>query len=257
MKGSTTLLTRAYRLGRICLHVVAGLATIAIIFPRSDRARRDRLIRVWGAKVLGIFAVRMSVDAPPGFEMRTAKRLFVGNHVSWLDIWALQALTASRFVAKSELAAWPVLGRLIRDTGTIFIERVKRSDTRRINSVLTAHLEAGDIIAVFPEGTTSDGRDVRKFHANIFQAALNAEAQIVPFCLRYTDPRGRYTVAPAYIDDLTFWDSVKLILREPRLHCELTIFSPLDTTGRDRRQLALAAETLVRQRLQGHTRQDR
>lgn len=241
----------------MCLHIVQGLATIAFVFPRASRARRDRLIRLWGAKLLKIFAVRLLVDAPPGFDVRAPQRLFVGNHVSWLDIYALQAVTSARFVAKSELAAWPVFGRLIRDTGTVFIERAKRSDTRRINAVLKQHLSEGGIIAVFPEGTTSDGRDVRKFHANLFQSALDAGAQIVPFCLRYTDTKGQLSTAPAYIDDLTFWDSVKLTLRESRLRCELTIFSPLDTAGRDRRQLAHAAETLVRQRLQGHTRQDR
>lgn len=239
------------------LHVAQGLATIAFVFPRATRAQRDRLIRLWGAKVLTLFAVRTLVDAPHGFDPRAPKRLFVGNHVSWLDVYVLQAITASRFVAKSELAAWPVLGRLVRDTGTVFIERARRSDTRRINGILKAHLAAGDIIAVFPEGTTSDGRDVRKFHANLLQSALDADAQIVPFCLRYTDAKGRYTAAPAFIDDLTMWDSIKRTLREPRLHCELTIFAPLDTAGRDRRQLAYAAETLVRQRLHGHTSQDR
>ena len=239
------------------LHLAQGLATIAIVFPRAGRPRRDRLIRQWDAKLLKLFAVRVSVDAPHGFDARAPQRLFVGNHVSWLDIYVMQAITASRFVAKSELAAWPVLGRLVRDTGTIFIERARRSDTRRINSVLKQHLSDGDIIAVFPEGTTSDGGDVRKFHANLFQSALDAGAQIVPFCLRYTDAKGQLSTAPAYLNDLTFWDSVKLTLREPRLRCELTIFSPLETAGRDRRQLAHAAETLVRQRLQGHTRQDR
>ena len=245
------------RLGRVVVHLVQGLVTIAFVFPRVSQARRDRLIRAWGAKLLKLFSVRLTVEAPDGFEPGAPKRLYVGNHVSWLDIYALQTITGARFVAKSELAAWPAVGKLISGTGTLFIERGKRSDTRRINSVLKTHLSAGDVIAVFPEGTTSDGAGVRKFHANLFQSALDAQAQIVPFCLRYTDAKGRFTLAPAYIDDLTFWDSVKLTLREHRLHCELTIFSPLETAGRNRRELAHAAETLVRQRLQGHTRQNR
>jgi 1-acyl-sn-glycerol-3-phosphate acyltransferase len=253
----TSPFIRALRLARMALHIAQGLATLAFVFPRVAPSRRNRLVRAWDRKLLAIFGVRMKVDTPHGFEIAHPKRLYLGNHVSWLDVYALQAITAARFVAKSELAAWPVLGRLIRAAGTVFIERGKRSDTRRINATLRKHLEEGEVIAVFPEGTTSDGRDVQKFHANLLQAALDAGAEIVPFCLRYTDAKGRFTLATAYVGDMSLWDSLKLTLREPWLHCELTLFAPLETAGRDRRQLAHAAETLVRQRLQGHTRQDR
>lgn len=234
-----------------------GLATLMFAFPRVSQTRRNRLIRSWDAKVLKIFAMRMKVDAPHGFDLTHPKRLYIGNHISWIDVYALQSVTAARFVAKSELAAWPVLGTLIAKSGTIFIERAKRRDTRRIVKVVQQHLEAGDVIAVFPEGSTTDGRDALKFHGNLIQAALDAGAEIVPFCLRYTDARGNFTTAAAYIGEMSLWESLKLMLREPRLHCELTLFAPLDTAGRDRRQLAHAAESLVRQRLHGHTRQDR
>ncbi|MBL8382616.1 MAG: 1-acyl-sn-glycerol-3-phosphate acyltransferase [Burkholderiales bacterium] len=241
----------------MAIHLVRGLSTLALVFPRATPARRDRLIRAWGRKVLAIFSVRLVVDPPPGLDLAARRRLYVGNHVSWLDIYALQSVTAARFVAKAELATWPLIGRLIRQSGTVFIERSKRSDTRRINQTLRAHLEAGDVIAVFPEGTTSDGRDVRKFHANLLQAALDADAEIVPFCLRYLDTQGNYAEAPAYIGDLTFLQSVARVLRERRLVCELTFFPPLERAGRGRRELAAAAEQQVRLRLHGHSRQDR
>ena len=238
-------------------HIVQGLVTLMFVFPRVSPARRLRLIRSWDGKVLNIFAMRMKVDAPPGFDLAHSKRLYIGNHISWIDVYALQSVTAARFVAKSELAAWPVLGTLIALSGTVFIERAKRADTRRIVKTVQQHLHDGEVIAVFPEGSTTDGRDVLKFHANLLQAALDAGAEIVPFCLRYTDAKGHFTTAAAYIGEMSLWESIKLMLREKRMHCELTLFAPLDTAGRDRRQLAHAAETLVRQRLQGHTRQDR
>ena len=238
-------------------HIVQGLVTLMFVFPRVSPARRLRLIRSWDGKVLNIFAMRMKVDAPPGFDLAHSKRLYIGNHISWIDVYALQSVTAARFVAKSELAAWPVLGTLIALSGTVFIERAKRADTRRIVKTLQQHLHDREVIAVFPEGSTTDGRDVLKFHANLLQAALDAGAEIVPFCLRYTDAKGHFTTAAAYIGEMSLWESLKLMLREKRMHCELTLFAPLDTAGRDRRQLAHAAETLVRQRLQGHTRQDR
>jgi 1-acyl-sn-glycerol-3-phosphate acyltransferase len=239
------------------MHLLRGLATLGFVFPRVTQPRRDGLIRAWGAKLLRNFSVRLVVDAPPGFDLRAGRRLMVGNHVSWLDIFALQAVVAARFVAKAELATWPVLGRLIRQSGTVFIERTRRADTLRINHAIAAHLAAGEVVAVFPEGTTSDGRALRKFHANLFQAAVEAEAEVVPFCLRYRDERGNYSAAPAFIDDLTFWQSIRRVLRERRLTCELTIFAPLERAGRSRRELAAAAEQMVAERLRGHSRQDR
>ena len=257
MTPKTSIVTRSLRLARMAVHIVRGLVTLALVFPRVGQRRRDQLIRAWGRKVLRIFSLRQVVDAPPGFDPHAPGRLYIGNHVSWLDIYALQGVAAVRFVAKAELATWPVLGRLVRQSGTVFIERTRRSDTRRINQALRAHLEAGEVIAVFPEGTTSDGRDVLKFHANLLQAALDAGAEIVPFCLRYLDTHGNYSEVPAFIGEMTFWQSIRAVLREKRLVCELTFFPPLDTQGRSRRELALAAETLVRERIRGHSRQDR
>jgi 1-acyl-sn-glycerol-3-phosphate acyltransferase len=253
----TSLATRCARLARMAGHVGRGLAILAFTFPRANQHRRDQLLRTWARGVLRIFSLRQVIDAPPGFDPQAPRRLYVGNHVSWLDIFALQSVTAARFVAKAELATWPVLGRLVRQSGTVFIERGKRADTRRINLTLRAHLEAGEIIAVFPEGTTGDGRDAMKFHANLLQSAIDAQAEIVPFCLRYLDMHGHYTEAPAYIGDMTFWQSIRRILRESRLVCEVTFFPPLAQDGRGRRELAAAAEQLVRERLRGHSRQDR
>ena len=257
MNRPTSLATRCLRIARVGLHIVQGLATLAMVFPRSGQKRRDRLVRSWGHKVLRIFGVVQRVDKPPGFDMLAGGRLYIGNHISWIDIYALQAVTAARFVAKAELATWPVLGRLIRQSGTVFIERSKRSDTLRINRTIQAHLGKGEAIAVFPEGTTWDGRDVRKFHGNLLQAAIDADAEIVPFCLRYLDERGHYSEAPAYFGDMTFWESIRRVLREKRLVCELTFFAPLKIDGRNRRELAQAAEAMVRERLKGHSRQDR
>lgn len=257
MNRPTPLPVRAWRLTRMGLHVLRGFATLAFIFPRVDRDRQDRLVRAWSHHVLGIFGVSISVAKPYDLEQLSKKRLFIGNHVSWLDIYAVQSVTAARFVAKSELAAWPVLGRLMRNAGTVFIERAKRADTLRINQTVSQHLEAGEVIAIFPEGTTSDGRDVLKFHGNLLQAAIDAGAEIVPFCLRYMDADGHYTDAPAYHGDMSFWQSIKLVLRERRLHVDLSFFHPLAQDGRSRRELAHAAESMIRERVRGVTPQDR
>ena len=257
MKRPTSLLTRAWRLTRVGLHIVQGLLTLAFVFPRATPDKRNHLIRAWGHQTLGMFGVAMTVNKPHDFDPQNGKRLYIGNHISWMDIYAIQAITATRFVAKSELKTWPVLGRLMVHSGTVFIERAKRSDTLRINQTIGEHLQTGTMITVFPEGTTTDGRDVGKFHGNLLQAAIDAGAEIAPFCLRYTDAEGHYTDATAYIGDLTMWDSIKRVLREKRLHCELTFFSPLAQDGRGRRELAAAAESMIHERIKGFTPQDR
>ena len=239
------------------VHILRGFALLATVFPRATPKKRNQLVRAWGHHILRIFAMSLTVEKPYDFDPTAGKRLLIGNHVSWIDIYVLQALTAARFVAKSELAAWPVLGHLIARSGTVFIERGKRSDTRRINQTIMDRLDEDTTIGVFPEGTTTDGRDVLKFHANLLQAALDCGAEIVPFCLRYTDAQGHYTDIPAYHGDQTFWESIKQMLRAKRLRCELTFFAPLVQDGRSRRELAAAAEAMVRERLQGHTSQDR
>jgi 1-acyl-sn-glycerol-3-phosphate acyltransferase len=257
LNRATPLPVRAWRLARMGLHVARGFATLAFVFPRVDRAKQDQLVRAWSHHVLGIFGVSISVAKPYDLEQLGEKRLFIGNHISWLDIYAVQSVTGARFVAKSELAAWPVLGRLMRNAGTVFIERTKRADTLRINQTVREHLDAGEVIAIFPEGTTSDGRDVLKFHGNLLQAALDAGAEIVPFCLRYMDADGHFTDVPAYWGEMTFWQSIKLVLRERRMHVDLSFFHPMAQDDRNRRDLAHAAESMIRERVHGVTAQDR
>ena len=239
------------------VHILRGFILLATTFRRANPQKRNQMVRAWAHHILGIFGLSLTVVKPHDLDPEAEKRMLIGNHISWIDIYVLQSVTAARFVAKAELANWPVLGHLIARTGTVFIERGKRSDTLRINQTIMNRLADGTTIGVFPEGTTTDGRDVLKFHANLLQAAMDGGYEIVPFCLRYTDADGNYTDLPAYIGDLSFWDSIKLMLRAKRLHCELTFFSPLEQDGRGRRELAAAAENMIRERIKGFTAQDR
>ena len=90
--------------------------------------------------------------------------LIVANHVSWLDIFVLNTLQPARFIAKSELKRWPLVGRFATNAGTLFIDRARRHDTHKVNRHAAEVLAHGDVIAIFPEGTTTDGRDVLPFH---------------------------------------------------------------------------------------------
>ena len=147
---------RLVRSARVTVHVVGGLATTVLVFPWVGPPTKQALIRRWSRQLLRMLRVEARVHwrhdgGLPG------NVLIVANHISWLDIFVLNALQPARFIAKADLKRWPVVGRLIANVGTLFIERERRRDTHTVNRHTVEALARGDLVAVFPEGTTSDG----------------------------------------------------------------------------------------------------
>jgi 1-acyl-sn-glycerol-3-phosphate acyltransferase len=126
----------------------------------------------------------------------------------------------------------------------VFIQREKRSDAKRIMHELSERLSAGELMCVFPEGTTSNGLTLLPFHANLFQAAVSAGVPVQPVCLMYEDGEGRQSTAPAYIDDLSLSDSLDMLLRGTPLTAHVYVGEPL-APGADRRTLAAQAQDVV------------
>lgn len=246
--GPTPMPVRVARVARVSAHVAEGLLTTFLVFPFVAAPRRTALIRGWSVRLLRILAVELRVHwhhdgGLPG------KSLIVANHISWIDIFLLSALQPARFIAKAELARWPVVGRLITSVGTLFIERERRHDTHKVNRRAADALANGDVVAVFPEGTTSDGTDLLRFHASLLQPIVDAEGHVQPIAIRYRTPAGRHTSAPAYAGDTTFWGSFRSVLRERRLVAELHIAPPVEARERHRRELSRAAEEAIRKAL--------
>ena len=117
-----------------------------------------------------------------------ANVLIVANHISWLDIFVLSSLQPARFIAKADLRRLPIAGRLIANVGTLFIERERRRDTHTVNRHTVEALTRGDVVAVFPEGTTSDGTGLLKFHSSLLQSAVDAKGHVQPIAIRYRTP---------------------------------------------------------------------
>ena len=124
-----------------------------------------------------------------------ASALVVGNHVSWLDIYTVNAWRPTPFVSKAEVRQWPVVGWLAEKLDTVFLQREKRTEAMRVMHEMAERLRNG--MCVFPEGTTTDGQELLPFHANLFQAAVSAGCAVQPICLMYEDAHGRQSVAPA------------------------------------------------------------
>ncbi len=170
--------------------------------------------------------------------------MLAANHVSWLDVYSLISVCPARFVAKSEIRNWPLLGWLSQNAGTLFIERTKRSDTARINQDISNALTIGDRVAVFPEGTTSDGTALRHFHASLLQPAVAAETLLYPVAIRYHDMAGHISNAAAYVN-VSLLESLQQILRQSWIEVELIFADPVNSNGKNRRELARFAEQAI------------
>lgn len=237
-------LARAYRAGRIGLHVAYGVAVAGTVFSWLPEATRTRVLRRWSVRLLRILNVRIRVRGEaPGLS--AGNGMVVANHVSWLDIYLLKSVCPARFVAKSEVRAWPVIGWLSHRVGTLFIERAKRHDAARINQEVVTVLREGGRVAVFPEGTTSDGSLLRPFHAPLLQPLVHSEGTLWPVGLRFLLPDGSLDTAPAYVDDVSFGESFARVLARREILAELVFAPPIAAAGKTRRELAREAEQAI------------
>ncbi len=225
------------RVARAGWHVVRGLWIIRTEFGRLTPPQTDLVVREWSRQMLRIMGVELEVRGTPPAG---GPLLQVANHLSWLDILVLNAARPSRFVSKADVKRWPLLGALITGAGTLYIERSQRRDAMRVVHHMAERLRAHqDVITVFPEGTTSDGRGLLPFHANLFQAAIAAPAPVLPVALRFVDSRsGAPHEAPVFVSDTTLIGSVWSTLRADGVRAVVRYGQPQASEGRDRRTWA-------------------
>jgi 1-acyl-sn-glycerol-3-phosphate acyltransferase len=232
----------AWTKARLIAHVLRGALTVATRFPGADDARRLQLTREWSLRFLRIVGMRLVVH--DDHNRLDEGVLVVGNHISWIDIYVINAWRPTPFVSKAEVRRWPLIGWLAVQLDTAFVQRAKRSDVKRIMHELAERLKAGRRICVFPEGTTSDGVELLPFHANMFQAAVSANAPVQPICIVYEDASGRQSTAPAYVGNISLGESLDALLRKGPLTAHVVV-CPVVAVGADRRALARTAEEAV------------
>ena len=182
--------------------------------------------------------------------------LFVANHISWLDIWVLKAQLPMRFVSKSEIRDWPIIGWLAEHAGTLFVTRHKRQQTGQTMSSVEEALRENDNLCFFPEGTTTDGTELKPFKSSLFQAAVNAKARVWPLMIFYPHPHGGANTEAAYSGDTTMLQSLLMVLSQQEIVVELEFAEPLNTEEwSERRQLAQRARQAIASRwtLRAHT----
>lgn len=217
-------------------HVIGGLFTIRLRFGRCTPAQKVEHIRTWTRKMLRILRVELVVQGEPPSG---GPLLQVANHISWLDILVMNAAQPSRFVSKADVRHWPVLGALVAGAGTLFIERESRRDAMRVVHHMAEALRAGDVLTVFPEGTTGDGRELLPFHANLLQAAIVTQCPVLPVALSFQDGDTQEPCdAPTYVGDTTLLASIWRTVRHGRVRAVVRYGEPEHAGGMDRRAWA-------------------
>jgi 1-acyl-sn-glycerol-3-phosphate acyltransferase len=211
-------------------------------FPSYSDDQQARYVEKWARGMLAVIGIEVRVKGHPA----PGPVLMAANHISWLDILVMHAACHCRFVAKSEIRSWPLLGALTTGGGSLYIERGSRNDAMRVVHQMAEALQKGQVLAVFPEGATGDGITVLPFHANLLQAAISAEAPIQPIALQFIDAQTHdISLAPCYRDDDTLVSSLWRTLCAPPLLAQVRYGDKQHADGRSRRVWAQDLQATV------------
>ena len=239
---------RAWRALRLALHFAwIGFGAL-LLYPRLAADGRARLKQRWSRTILDILGVHLDAEpttAPPGC-------LVVANHVSWLDIFVINSLRPAAFIAKAEIRQWPFIGWLAERNDTVFLRRGSHGHARVVNAQIDTLLNSGIDVAIFPEGTTTDGTHLLGFHAALLQPAIETGRAIVPCALSYHDASGARTRAPSFAGETTLAQCIASILACRTLTARVRPAAAIATEGLARRELSQVAHAAIATRLGFH-----
>jgi 1-acyl-sn-glycerol-3-phosphate acyltransferase len=229
---------------RVLGWVLHGYWRVRTVFPRLTDAQQARAVEAWARHMLAIIGIEVRVKGHPA----PGPVLMASNHISWLDILVMHAACHCRFVAKSEIRSWPLVGVLTTGGGSLYIERGSNRDAMRVVHQMAEALQQGQVLAVFPEGGTGDGVTLLPFHANLLQAAIAVDAPIQPIALQFVDAQTQQiSLAPCYHHDDTLLSSLWRTLCAPPLLAQVRYGEIQHAQGRSRRVWAQDLQATVAQ----------
>ena len=232
---------------RLACELSRGALILWLWFGRLQRDQQLREIQNWARRMLSILQIEVRCDGVP-LDGRAS--LVIANHVSWLDVLVIQSLMPGRFVAKTEVLRWPVIGKLAQASGTIFVDRQSLKSTRAMVACSATALRQGYCVAGFPEGTSSEGADVSVFHANLFDAAVQAGVDVQPLVLRYVDDAtGLRHGAAAFTADDSLVSSLHKVVASTTLSSRVHVGACIGSAGQTRKALASQAHQTIRDQL--------
>lgn len=199
----------------------------------DDQARLDAYVRRWARELLvalRVDIVLVPMDAPPAaterpfFPNESAARVVVSNHRSIVDIPLVLELFGGELLARGDMADWPIMGRLAREAGTLFVDRSNPTSGAAALRRVGERLKIGRSVAIFPEGTTYAGDEVREFHAGAFLAAAKARAPVLPVGLAYEDES-------AIFGDEPIGPHLRRLAEAPKTRVAVALGQPIETRG--------------------------
>lgn len=229
-----------WRVPLLLFHILLGILCASILSWNRHAVMKDgrepwvhRMIRWWSRTLLRIFGMRSVRYGEPLAD----PVLFVANHTSWTDIELLHSQRAACFVAKAEIARWPLIGWMAAAGGTIFHRRGSNHSLSTVMQVMVERLRAGRSVGVFPEGGSGYNGVLKIFHARIFQAALDAEVPVQPVALRFTR-HGRRVIDAGFREHESFMANIVRLLGEPSMDAEVHFLTPVPASPDARRRMA-------------------
>jgi len=230
---------------KILLHILLVIPLCLVILI-SSKKQQERIIQFWCKRLLSIFEIEVKLEGFESYFFNEKKYLIVSNHISWLDIIVIQSIKPSIFVAKSDVASWPLFGWVAQMTGTIFIKRDKVSDIKKALKKMKRRLIKRSV-CIFPEGTSTNGRYVLPFKSNLFQSSIDTNKAILPICLRYFEDNS-YSDKVAFVDDMSLFDSIMKIKNENKIKTVLDVLQPIRPRG-NRKELASYTHEIIQKNL--------
>jgi len=221
---------KSYKLARLGGNLLSGGAFIRTCYQFPSFSKIDdfslndyRLFKLWVSDLVH----SMNTDVCVTGQVMAESGLFVSNHISWLDTIILNDIQALSFIARHDLADWPLLGTFTKRMDSIYINRSNKFQAYRSIPAIEEKLNDGHSVHLFPESTTSDGWQVLPFYSMFYEAALRSNKPVQPVLIRYTDGCGNFLPEPAFINDDTFFDTLSRILGVKRVRAHVHFCEPI------------------------------
>lgn len=223
-------------------HLLLGCILVPLSLQRDPSGKlhvRPPVVAWWHGRLLRILNFQITTTG----QMPAGPALIVSNHVSWADIPLLGHLAGARFLSKDDVRSWPLIGWLASSTGTLFIKR-GGGQTEVLNATIHQELQSNVVLTLFPEGTTTDGQEVRPFFPRLFAAVVDTKIPIAPVTIRYHIQHAHDPVAP-FVGDQSLVANLLGLLGRKVNQVKVHFHQPFLHQGEDRKALAQKARNTV------------
>lgn len=214
------------------------------LYKEPNNPSNTRYVQYFCRRLCDVF----NVDVQLHGDIPRQPALWVSNHISWLDIAVLGSGARVFFLAKAEIEKWPLLGKLAKGGGTLFIQRGS-GDSLRIREQIAQFLKQNIPVLFFPEATTTDGTHVKKVHGRILGAAIEAQKPVQICLICYVNQAGVLDTVVPYVGKISFATHVLSVLRMPKVTAHLKALPAIDVAGHTIDSLTAKVQSMMRQGL--------